>query len=132
MCSSQGQTEGLINPGELNFFTCELKFGPIEAWIVNWTSLLILRLWSLKFLEICDLCPDGSLELKTCWNGILQTAKRGLKGVFRAAHTHIPFFRECFLPTRKAHIFCFRSLLSVMISEDNTDWLSFENIQVSN
>ena len=83
-------------PSELNFLT--------KCSLVNWIltqfealeliSLLILRLWSLKFLEISDLgVKVESWELKNAESGSCKWPRGRKKGSFRATHTHTPFFQ---------------------------------------
>ena len=89
------------NPSELNFqVKCSLVnwiFAQSEA--LEWNSFPILRLWSLKFLKMLDSgAKVGSWKLKNAEMGVLWMARRAWKGVFRAAHTHTPFFSECAPP----------------------------------
>ena len=91
-------------PERPNRGACEqttAQFGTLVNWslthlgALELSSTLILRLWSLKSLKICNLgVKVGSWEWKNAEMGVLRTARRAWKGVFRAAHTRTPFFRE--------------------------------------
>ena len=90
-------------------------FGTLVNWIsqqnvVKWTefwpnlrfldlnSLLILRHWSLKFPEICDLrVKVGSWELKMLKRG-LANSKEGVKRGSSGLHIPIPHFSQSALP----------------------------------
>ena len=102
-----------VRPKGPNWGACEritTEFGTLVNWVseqnslVNWifvqiealerNSFPILRLWSLKIIEICHV-RDESRGLRTekrvlKWGS--SDRREGLKkGVFRAAHTRTPF-----------------------------------------
>ena len=60
---------------------------------LNLNSLLILRLWSLRFLKICNFRSESRvLRPKDCWKGVLQTVRRTWRGqVFKVTNARIPF-----------------------------------------
>ena len=80
------------DPSELNFSTkcshVNWILAAFEALELN--SLLILRLWSLKILEICNLgMKVRSWELKYAEIGSYEKTGRSEKRVFKATHTHL-------------------------------------------
>ena len=103
MYDPKGWTEGLVNGPLPNLRTPLWReflnkcshvnsiLAHFEALELN--SLLILRFWSFKFLEICDL--EWKLDLENRKNAemvVLGTARRVWKGVSRATHTSIIIF----------------------------------------
>ena len=83
------------DPRELNFWVkCSLVnqiLAQLEA--LEWNSFPILRLWSFKFLEICDV--GAKVEQRHAEMGILQAAERVWKGYLQGCTFPVPHsFRE--------------------------------------
>ena len=83
------------DPRELNFLTkCSLvnwNLPQFEALELN--SLLILKLWSLKFLKIHGFWGEiRVLRAEKCWNGGLANGREGVKRGSSWQHISIPHF----------------------------------------
>ena len=92
-------------------------------------SLLILRLWSLKFLEICDfgVKVDSSLwELQMLKRGVLRTIRRSWKGGLHSRTYPRPIFQWVLPPPPPStHIVCIQNEVSaVTVARRRWQWNS--------
>ena len=94
---------GLVNWKFPNLGACELKiskFGGLRA--KTWAKIEAVQAKISKFSQKGILWTDSF-----AWNGTLANYRRGVKGVFRAAHSHTHFLDQCPPPSPgpSPHIF---------------------------